>query len=291
MKKYSKGKLKFRRALFALILLFVLILVIGLILLFAFCLKDEFEISSEVNDAINVSDEVATNSEPIVIDNLVVGGVYNNTWVSAGKYYLKSTKKSDLDTYIYTKEKRAGEYKIKETYTYGDSVFVNTSYPNYVDEYFAIPTDTYALTSQFSETEVEEKDYGYVRKALGIYRAYNTSMNIKAVYSGYVNVDIPIRIINVTSSQKGLFGGVYSAVIIANVDSNKAKILQYSYTKDLENSYDFPLYYVEFLADFNGDGNSEIVTRAVTEFNVTYNIFEYKNNKFNKVLCETMKGK
>ena len=47
-----------------------------------------------------------------------------------------------------------------------------------------------------------------------------------------------------------------------------------TYTKNLQNSYDFPLYSVEFLADFNGDGNAEIVTREVTEFNVTYNVFE-----------------
>jgi hypothetical protein len=88
-----------------------------------------------------------------------------------------------------------------------------------------------------------------------------------------------------------MFGGVYSAIIIANSNSNKSRILQYSYTKDLDNSYDFPLYSVEFMADFNGDSKAELVTREVTEFNVTYNIFEYKNGKYVKVLSETMKGK
>ncbi len=291
MKKYSKGKLKFKRLFIFFISLFLVMLFLGLILLFVFCLKDKFDVSSDINDAINVSDDVATNSDPIIIDNLVIGAIYNNTWVSASKYYLKSSKKADLDTYVYNKDTRAGEYKIKDTYTYGDSIFANTSYPNYIDEYFAIPKDTYALTSQFKEADVESKDYENVKKALGVYRIYNNTIKINNVYSGYINVNTPIRIIVVTSSNKGMFGGIYSGIVVTNMNSNKSKILQYSYTKDLNNSYDFPLYSVEFLADLNGDGMSEIITREVTEFNVTYNVFEYKNNKYQKVLCETMKGK
>ena len=222
---------------------------------------------------------------------MVVGAIYDNNWVSANKYYLKSNNKSELETYVYNGSSRAGEYIIKEVYTYGDSVFVDSTYPNNVDEYFSIPTDSYALISQFNEAQIEDVDYTYVKKALGFYRIYNSSMNITKVYSGYVNVDTPIRVISLTSSKRGLFGGVYSAIIVANVNTGKAEILQYSYTKDFENSYDFPLYSVEFLADFNGDGKSELVTREVTEFNVTYNVFEYKDNRYIKVLSETMKEK
>ena len=291
MKKYSKEKLKFRRFFIFLIALLIVVLILGFVLLFAFCLNDKFDVSPQENDAINVSDDIASNSLPIVIDNLVVGAIYDNTWVSANKYYLKSNNKSELETYVYNGSSRAGEYIIKEVYTYGDSVFVDSTYPNNIDEYFSIPTDSYALVSQFNEVQVEELDYTYVKKALGFYRIYNSSMNITKVYSGYVNVDTPIRVISLTSSKRGLFGGVYSAIIVANVNTGKAEILQYSYTKDFENSYDFPLYSVEFLADFNGDGKAELVTREVTEFNVTYNIFEYKDNKYIKVLSETMKEK
>ncbi len=291
MKNYSKGKIKFKRLFIFLVSVFIILLILGLILLFVFCLKDKFDISLDINDASNVSDDIAANSLPIVIDNLVVGGIYNNTWVSANKYYLKSNNKADLDTYVYNNNSRAGEYKIKDTYTFGDSVFVNTSYPNYIDEYFSIPKDTYALTSQFKEAIVEEKDYDYVKKALGIYRMYNNTINITNAYSGYIDVNTPIKILSATSSQKGKFGGIYSSIIVVNLNTNSSNILQYSYTKDLENSYDFPLYSVKFLADLNGDGLSEIITREVTEFNVTYNVFEYKNNRYRRVLCETMKGK
>ena len=291
MKKYSKEKLKFRRFFIFLIVLLIIVLILGFVLLFAFCLNDKFDVSPQENDAINVSDDIASNSLPIVIDNLVVGAIYDNNWVSANKYYLKSNNKSELETYVYNGSSRAGEYIIKEVYTYGDSVFVDSTYPNNVDEYFSIPTDSYALISQFNEAQIEEVDYTYVKKALGFYRIYNSSMNITKVYSGYVNVDTPIRVISLTSSKRGIFGGIYSAIIVANVNTGKAEILQYSYTKDFENSYDFPLYSVEFLADFNGDGKSELVTREVTEFNVTYNVFEYKDNKYIKVLSETMKEK
>ncbi len=290
MKEYSKGKLKLKRFMVALAVFLAAILILGIVILFCFCLKDRINIINESSDAINVADDVALNSEPILIDNLVVGALYNNEWVSVTRY-LKSNKKTNLDTHIYTKDNKAGEYKIKDTYSYGDSIFANTSYPNYVDQFFAIPGESYALISQFSEVETQEKDYEAVKKALGIYRLYNSSMNIRNVYYGYVDASTPIRIICVTSSQKGLFDGIYSAIVVSYVDENKSHILQYSYTKDLDNTYDFPLYSVEFMADLNGDSVSDIVTREVTEFNVTYNVFEYQKGKYVRVLAETMKGK
>lgn len=292
MKTYSKGKLKLRRAMLALVFLFVTLLIIGVVLLFAFCLKDSIEVCQEKNAAVNVSDDVAANSHPVIIDNLVVGATYNSRWVSANKYYLKSNYKSDVELSVYNMDTRAGIYKIKELYTSDDSVFVNTTYPNYIDEYFALPSsDNYALTSQFKEVEFDEKDNEYVKDALGIYQMYNNTMSIKKVYNGYINIDIPIRIITVTSTNKGVFGGIYNAVVVAFPNDNKAELVQYNYTKDFENSDDYPLCSVEFLADFNGDGNSELIVREVTEFNVTYNVFEYQDGKYFKVLSETMKGK
>ena len=110
-------------------------------------------------------------------------------------------------------------------------------------------------------------------------------------YNGYININTPIRIIAVTSENKGVFDGIYNAVIVAFPNDNKAELVQYNYTKDFENTDDYPLCSVEFLADLNGDGNSELIVREVTEFNVTYNIFEYQDGSYYKVLAETMKGK
>lgn len=292
MKTYSKGKLKLKRAMLALVLLFVALLIVGVVLLFVFCLKDNIEICEEKNDAVTVSDDVAANSYPIIVDNLVVGATYNSRWVSASKYYLKSNFKSDVELSVYNLDTRAGVYKIKELYTTGDSVFVNTTYPNYIDEYFALPSsDSYALVSQFKEAEFEEQDNKYVKDALGMYAIYNNTISVKKVYNGYINLNTPIRILSVTSTNKGAFGGIYNAIVVAFTNDNKAELVQYNYTKDFENTDDYPLCSVEFLADLNGDGNSELVVREVTEFNVTYNIFEYQDGKYYKVLSETMKGK
>ena len=292
MKQYSKGKLKLKRATFVLIMIFLVMLVCGIILLFAFCLNDRIEIDNQISDAINVSDDVSSNSKPIIIDNLIVGATYEKKWVSSNKYFLKSNFKTDIDIAVYTDKTKAGTYKMKDTYTSDDSVYANTSYPNNIDEYFAISENNdYALSSQFREIEISKEDYSSVKKALGIYRIYNNSLNIKNVYEGFININTPVKIISVTNSKKGIFGGIYSAIVIVNINTNATQLLQYSYTKDIDNSDDFPLYSVKFLSDLNGDGNCEIVTRDVTEFNVTYNVFEYQNNKFLKVLSETMKGK
>ncbi len=289
MKKYSKGQLKFKRIGIFLAFLFVAILVCSLVMLFGFCLKDEVTVTATSSDASKVSDDIAQNSMPIVIDNLLVGGLYNNTWVSSSKYYLKSANKANVDINVYTKEKKAGTYILKDVYTYGDSVFINTSYTNYIDEYFAVPFNNYSLISQFSNAEIQEQDYSYVKRALGTKRIFNSSINILGVYTAYIDATDNIRLICVSSSSKGSFGGVYSAIIV--VVNGKPSILQYSYIKNIDNALDFPLYSVEFVADLNGDGKSEIVTREVTEFNVTYNVFEFKNSKFTRVLSETMKGK
>ena len=290
MKKYSKGKMKLKRNIIFLAMLFVTLLLVGIVMLFAFCFRNSIEVESQTSDAQNVSDDVAQNSLPIVVDNMVIGATYENRWVSANKYFLKSNNKSDIDIYVYNSNIRAGKYQIKDLYTREDAVFVNTTYPNYIDEYFALSQDTnYAVESQLKEVSQEEKDYQYVKKALGFYRLYNSSIKINNVYSGYLNSSTPIRIISVTSSKKGIVGGIYSAIIATYPNENTSKIVQYSYTKDLDNADDFPIYSLEFLADFNGDGNAELVTREVKEFEVEYNIFECKDNKYTRVLNEKIK--
>lgn len=284
--------MKFKRFGVGLAILFTLLLIAGIILLVCFCFREEINKSYMSTDATNVSDDIALNSNPIVVNNLVVGAIYDKKWVSATKYYLKSKNKSNLDIEVYTKENRAGSFKLKDMYTKNDSIYINTSYSNYIDEYFAVPANnTFSLSSQFHEVEVNENDYKFVKKALGIYRLYNSSMNISKAYSGFINSDIPVRIISVTSTKKGVFGGVYSAIILGFENNNKAEIVEYNYTKNMENSENFPLHSVITLADLNNDGNSELVTMSVTEFDVIYKVFEYRDNKYVQVLSETMKGK
>lgn len=291
MKKYSKGKLKFKRVIIPLLIIFVVLLVIGSVILFAFGLRKNITKVYEESGAKDVSDDVAQNSTPIILNNLVIGATYENRWVSSTKYYLKSINKNDYELYMYIKGSRAGIYKITDLYTDSDnSVYADTTYTNYIDEYFGVSKDnTTALDYTFSEEEANEKDYEYVKRALGVYRIYNNTINIRNVYSGYINENTPVKIIDVTSNNKGPFDGIYSAVIVAFPNENKSKIIEYSYTNDEKND-DFPIYSTKFLADLNGDNNGDIIIMAVKEFNVTYSVFEYDGSKFVKVLSETIKS-
>lgn len=289
MKTYSKGKMKLKRALFLIVIILLVMLAIGIILLTCFCLKKDINIVKEDASATSVSDDVALNSSPVIVDNLVVGALYNDRWVSASKYYLKSNKKSDVEIDVYTKNKKAGTYKVEDVYSVENSIFVNTSYVNYIDEYFATPNKASdALISNFTEVSISEIDYDYVKNALGYLRLYNKSVVINKVYSGNIDSSAPVKIIEITSEEKGKFGGIYNGVVVVYTDKNKADLIAYSYTKDLENTDDYPLYSVEFLADINGDGKADLVSRSVTEFDVSYDIFEYKNGKFVRVLSEKM---
>ncbi len=292
MKKYSKNKLKIKRFGIFIGIFLVLVLIVGVVLLTCFCFRKNIEKVIEKNDASVVSDDVAINSSPIIIDNLVVGALYNSRWVSANKYYLKSNLKSNLDIYVYTAQKRAGTYKMEDVYAVNNSIYANTSYINYIDEYFATAQDNnYALNSQFGEVVTTEKDYELVKKALGSLRIYNNTIEIKKVYTGYVDSKTPVRFLVVTSKNKGIFDGVYSAIIASYPNENKARIVQYDYTSDLQNTDEFPIHSIEFFVDLNGDGDSELVTRDITEFSAYYNIFEYENGKFVRVLREEMKTK
>ena len=73
MKKYSKSVLKFKKIYILLIAIFVILLVLGMVLLLCFCFNDRIDVERQLDDAKNVSDDVATNSTPIIIDNLVIG--------------------------------------------------------------------------------------------------------------------------------------------------------------------------------------------------------------------------
>lgn len=289
MKKYSKGKMKFKRALIFIGIVLILMLIFGVVLLTCFCLKTNINIVEESNLATNVSDEVALNSKPIIVDNLIVGALYDNRWVSATKYYMKSNNKSDVEIAVYTKYKSAGIYKVQDVYSSNNNVFANTSYVNYIDEYFATPnTSSDVFISNFTEIQIADIDYNYAKEALGYLKLYNDSVVIKKVYSGNIDADTPVKIISMTSEVKGKFGGIYNGIVVAYPNKNKAELIEYSYTKDLENTDDYPLYSVEFLADINGDGKADLVTRQIKEFNVVYDIFEYQKGKFVRVLSETM---
>lgn len=287
---YSKNKLKKKNFIKVILVILVLLLITGITILIIANIKDVVSIGEVSSKADNVSEDVAKNSKPIIIDNVVIGAVYNNEFVSTDKYISYSNNKINTEMNVYTNRGRSGTFKIsnivkKDTYTQAI-----TSSLNVVDEYFALPkNDVDAMAILPVKVDATSKDYESVKKALGKYRLLNNSINISSVYDVSINLDNTFKIICATSSD--LKGGVYSTVIFTNLNNQKSKIIKYSYVKDKNNASNWPIYSFEFVADLNNDSSSEIIIREVTEFDLKYDVLEYdkKIDNFVEVLSATLK--
>lgn len=287
---YSKNKLKKKNSMKVVLVILVLLLVTGISILIMANIKDVVTIGKVSDKANSVSEDIAKNSKPIIVDNIVIGGVYNNEFVSADKYVTYSSNKINTEMNVYTNRGRSGTFKInnivkKDTYTQAV-----TSSLNVIDEYIAIPSsDVNAMDILPVKVDPTSEDYSSVKKALGKYRLLNNSVNISSVYDVSINLDNTFKIICATSSDTK--GGVYSTVIFTNSNRTKSKIIKYSYIKDRNNASNFPIYSFEFAADLNNDSNSEIIIREVTEFDLKYDVLEYnkKDDNFVEILSTTLK--
>ncbi len=287
---YSKNKLKMKNSMKIILVILVLLLVTGISILIMANIKDVVTIGKVSDKADSVSEDIAKNSKPIIVDNIVIGGVYNNEFVSADKYVAYSSNKINTEMNVYTNRGRSGTFKInnivkKDTYTQAV-----TSSLNVIDEYIAIPSsDVNAMAILPVKVDPTSEDYSSVKKALGKYRLLNNSVNISSVYDVSINLDNTFKIICATSSD--IKGGVYSTVIFTNPNRTKSKIIKYSYIKDRNNASNFPVYSFEFAADLNNDSNSEIIIREVTEFDLKYDVLEYnkKDDNFVEILSTTLK--
>lgn len=287
---YSKNKLKKKSFLKIIFVLLILLLIAGITILIIANGKDVLTIGEISDKADNVSEDVARNSKPIIIDNVIVGAVYNNEFVSVDKYLSYSSSKVNTEVNVYTQKGRSGTFKIssinkKDTYTQAVTSSLNVS-----EEYIALPSsDVSAMPIMPVKVEVTDEDYEAVKSALGKYRLLNNSINISSVYDVSINLDNTYKIICATSSDNDK--GIYSAVIFTNANFTKSKIIKYSYIKDKSNSSYWPIYSFEFAGDLNSDGNSEIIIREVNEFEVKYDVLEYDKNldNFVEVLSAVVK--
>lgn len=287
---YSKNKLKKKNFIKIMLVILFLLLIVGIAILVIANIKDVVSVGEISDKANNVSEDVAKNSKPIIMDNVVIGAVYNNEFVSTDKYVSYSSNKINTEMNVYTNRGRSGTFKInnivkKDTYTQAV-----TSSLNVIDEYFALPSSNVnAMAISPIKVDATSEDYDSVKKALGKYRLLNNSINISSVYDVSINLDNTFKIICATSSDTK--GGVYSTVIFTNLNRTKSKIIKYSYVKDKNNSSNWPIYSFEFSADLNNDSNSEIIIREVTEFDLKYDVLEYDNkaDNFVEVLSATLK--
>lgn len=289
MENYSKSKLVRKRGEKSLIIILAVILVI-IIALAILILANNNIVKEKVNfDATSASDDIAKNSTPIVVNNLVVGATYNGNWVSAERYYLKSINKNGLEIDLFSKNGKLGTYELNEvTQKAGTtSVYTTTTRANLVDEYFAVSKNTINSIPSISSKEATDEDYKAVKKALGIYRLLNTSVKIENVYEVMISDAVYGKVI-VASNEAGESSGAYTAVIFVD-NSNHSSIIKYNYIRNLKKSSDWPIYSVAFIADLNNDSSKELVLIETKEFEAKYDILEYRNGKFVEVLSAVVK--
>lgn len=291
MKKYSKGKLKLKRGIKPLIILFVALFVVSIIILLISIFSKNVVVEKIDTSPSDVSSDIAINSTPIVINNIIVGGVYENKWVAFEKYYLNSKNGEDTEVDVYSKSGKMGKYKIgkivKDSKVTTASTTVSKS--NLTNEYFAtISRDNNIMTSPAKKIiNIGESYIKDVKKALGLYLMFNSSVKITEAYDVTLSDDNKGYIIFATN-EINKKRGVYSAVVYVDL-SSKAKVIKYSFISDKKNAEEWPIYSLGFVADLNNDGKNEIIIQETKEFDVKYDVIEFKNNNFYEVLSGEVK--
>lgn len=291
MKKYSKEKLKARRLVKTIIVVLAIIAVICIgVLLFSLFSKS-IVVEKLDSTPSNVSDEVASNSTPVIINNLILGATYDKKWVASEKYYLNSKNGENTEIDAYSKEGKMGKYTIgkisKDTKT--ASIYTTISKQNLLNEYFAVATSqTNVMPNPANKIlDIDESYIKDVKKALGIYRIFNMSVKISEVYDITISENEKGYLIFATNEvNKGK--GAYSTVIYVS-NTKKSKIVKYNYINDKENAEDWPVYSLNFVADLNSDGTNELLVQETKEFEVKYDVIEYKNNNFYEIMSAVAK--
>ena len=291
MKKYSKEKLKARRLVKTIIVFLAIIAVICIgVLLFSLFSKS-IVVEKLDSTPSNVSDEVASNSTPVIINNLILGATYDKKWVASEKYYLNSKNGENTEIDAYSKEGKMGKYTIgkisKDTKT--ASIYTTISKQNLLNEYFAVATSqTNVMPNPANKIlDIDESYIKDVKKALGMYRIFNMSVKISEVYDITISENEKGYLIFATNEvNKGK--GAYSTVIYVS-NTGKSKIVKYNYINDKENAEDWPVYSLNFIADLNFDGTNELLVQETKEFEVKYDVIEYKNNNFYEIMSAVAK--
>ena len=291
MKKYSKEKLKARRLVKTIIVVLAIIAVICIgVLLFSLFSKS-IVVEKLDSTPSNVTDEVASNSTPVIINNLILGATYDKKWVASEKYYLNSKNGENTEIDAYSKEGKMGKYTIgkisKDTKT--ASIYTTISKQNLLNEYFAVAaSQTNVMPNPANKIlHIDESYIKDVKKALGIYRIFNMSVKISEVYDITISEKEKGYLIFATNEvNKGK--GAYSTVIYVS-NTGKSKIVKYNYINDKENAEDWPVYSLNFVADLNFDGTNELLVQETKEFEVKYDVIEYKNNNFYEIMSAVAK--
>lgn len=223
----------------------------------------------------------------IIINDLVIGGLQDNSWISADKIYSSNIVGDGISIDMFSKTAKYGTFNtsIFKYNKKNNIVYTTTTKVPTPEEYIAISaTDNY-INPILKESKAQDSDIKNVKKALGKYRLFNNTIKIVATYDTFIKQGVAGRIIVVTSESN--FFGTYSAIIYAEQD--KACLVKYAYVKNSEKSVSWPIYAANFAIDLDNDGISELIMQETTETTTSYTIMKYEEEKFVEVLKHTIK--
>lgn len=283
MKKNMKNAKK--KKLIPILVLFIALLTISGALLLYIYTQNYITVEYVDKASSNVTSDEVSSVSPIIINNVVVGGVSDKgKWLSKDNLYGKANVSKGVELDLYGRSGKMGTFEIYST-SYDQNKGITYAIPLKDlsdEEYIAIAkSETNIMQRSLTKVEANEQDEKYVKKALGKYRLFNNTVKVNEVYECYLTEGQKTRIISATSSGKNNFG-VYSTVVYVN--GNNARIMKYSYVKNTESSINWPVYSIKFACDLNNDGNYEVVLQETRELTMKYDVMEYRNNKYYEVI-------
>ena len=235
----------------------------------------------------NVNMQEASNSNIIIANGVVLGGVNGNKWVLPDKFYEANSSKNGFKVDVFSNNSQYGTYDTAKLRKYNKSVIYTTLVKeNVPSTYIAISaTDDAKMLPGMTKLEGNQEDEKYVKEALGAYKYINGSVKITEVYGTNIN-NVTDKIICATSGNANILGA-YSAVVY--VTGNKAHLVKYSSVRDTKNADMWPIYSLQFVMDLNNDNKPELVLQETTGNNASYCVLELREkNMFYEVLRTTI---
>lgn len=286
VKKVNKN-IKKQKIAFLLIMLLIILLII-LAALFFYLNSQSYINKGPINateDNNLVDDVTAKNASAIILNNVLLGGVNDKTWIGAEKMYGVLSENTELDmysakgllgTYNTSLFKEANQYYYTKT----------TKYPE-PEEYIGLQTNSKVSFSPMDKIQTDEKDIANVKQALGKYILLNGSVRINEAYQVRFRDGELGKIYSVTSNGKNIFG-VYSAIVYSY--AGNSVLIKYSYAKDAEYATAWPVYSIKYVMDLNCDGINELILQETTANAVRYVVDEMvKKDVFMEVLKVSIK--
>ena len=272
-----------------LILIFISIIIIaGSFLLYIYT-QNYIKIEKIDKRAYNQKTEIISQASPIYINNLLIGAVSSEKWVSKDSIYNQGSKVKLEKIDIYDLTGKIGTYDIKEINNTGKegNIYIKTNRLASTSEYIGIVSSGKDIVGgQTSISNSLARDEADVIRALGVYKLLNNTVKVNEVYSVTLKNGENGRIICATSDGNNKLG-LYSTVVY--VTDKGSRIIKYCYVKDSKKAVDWPIYSVKFVYDLNSDGSKEVIIQETNEYETKYAVMEYRQNNFYEVLSEKIK--